>query len=57
MFLLNYHDDLVHALTFALLNWQDDLGDKSIFMFNALPEEEKDSLLRRLQEERSIGKE
>lgn len=33
----------------ALLSLQDDIGDKSVFMFNALPEEEKKALLQRLE--------
>lgn len=30
---------------------QDDIGDKSVFIFNALPEEEKEALIRRLKEQ------
>ncbi|KAM0947133.1 hypothetical protein DsansV1_C08g0082901 [Dioscorea sansibarensis] len=32
---------------------KDDIGDKSIFMFNALPEEEKNALLQKLEQQRS----
>lgn len=28
---------------------QDDIGDKSVFMFNALPEEEKKALIQKLE--------
>jgi hypothetical protein len=28
---------------------KDDIGDKSVFMFNALPEEEKKALLQKLE--------
>lgn len=28
---------------------QDDIGDKSVFMFNALPEEEKAALIQKLE--------
>ncbi len=35
---------------------QDDIGDKSVFMFNALPEESKQAVIARIQEEQS-GKE
>lgn len=28
---------------------QDDIGDKSVFMFNALPEEEKQALIEKLE--------
>ncbi|XP_042048684.1 uncharacterized protein LOC121794545 [Salvia splendens] len=30
---------------------KDDIGDKSVFIFNALPEEEKEALIRRLKEQ------
>ncbi|KAJ0969267.1 hypothetical protein J5N97_022144 [Dioscorea zingiberensis] len=32
---------------------KDDIGDKSVFMFNGLPEEEKDALLQKLEQQRS----
>lgn len=32
---------------------QDDIGDKSVFIFNALPEESKQALLTRLQDQQS----
>ena len=32
-----------------LLTTQDDIGDKSVFIFNALPEEEKKALMQRLE--------
>jgi hypothetical protein len=30
------------------LTIKDDIGDKSVFMFNALPEEEKNALIQKL---------
>lgn len=32
---------------------KDDIGDKSVFMFNALPDEEKASLLEKLGKQKS----
>lgn len=29
--------------------FQDDIGDKSVFMFKAMPEEEKNALIEKLQ--------
>lgn len=31
--------------------WQDDIGDKSVFIFQALPEAEKQNVAMRLQEQ------
>jgi hypothetical protein len=31
------------------LTIKDDIGDKSVFMFNALPEEEKNALIQELE--------
>jgi hypothetical protein len=33
----------------VILMNQDDIGDKSVFMFNALPEEEKKALIQKLE--------
>jgi hypothetical protein len=33
----------------VFLAMKDDIGDKSVFMFNALPEEEKKALLQKLE--------
>lgn len=30
---------------------KDDIGDKSVFMFNALPEEEKKALIQKLEQQ------
>lgn len=32
---------------------KDDIGDKSVFMFNALPEDAKQALLQQLQEQQA----
>jgi hypothetical protein len=32
---------------------QDDIGDKSVFMFNALPEEEKNALIQKLERQKA----
>lgn len=37
-------------LTIFLLSSKDDIGDKSVFMFNALPGEEKKALLQKLEQ-------
>lgn len=31
--------------------FKDDIGDKSVFMFNALPEEEKKALFNKLEQQ------
>jgi hypothetical protein len=33
---------------------KDDIGDKSVFIFNALPEDEQQALLLRLQEQKPL---
>lgn len=33
---------------------KDDIGDKSVFMFNALPGDEQQALLLRLQEQQTV---
>lgn len=35
---------------------KDDIGDKSVFMFNALPEDKQQALLQRLQLQQSLQK-
>jgi hypothetical protein len=35
--------------SFVFVIIKDDIGDKSVFMFNALPEEEKKALLQKLE--------
>lgn len=37
--------------TMILFILQDDIGDKSVFIFNALPQEEKAALIERLEEQ------
>lgn len=43
---------LANRGTFCLLQFQDDIGDKSVFMFNALPEEEKRALIEKLEQQK-----
>lgn len=43
-------DLLLNAFAFIL---QDDIGDKSVFMFNAMSEEEKAVLLEKLEKQNS----
>ena len=46
-----------YAASFSRLSFfcplKDDIGDKSVFMFNALPEEEKEALVRKLKQQSS----
>ena len=38
-----------------LFSYQDDIGDKSVFMFNSLPEDEKKTLIEKLEQQK-LGK-
>lgn len=35
-----------------LFIFKDDIGDKSIFMFNSLPEDEKNALIEKLEQQK-----
>lgn len=37
------------------LAFQDDIGDKSVFIFNALSEEEKAALIAKLEEDKNLN--
>lgn len=37
-----------------LIILQDDIGDKSVFIFNALPQEEKEALVKRMEEQNTF---
>jgi hypothetical protein len=39
-------------MSFFFLTNQDDVGDKSVFMFNALPEEEKKAWIQKLERQK-----
>ena len=44
-------------LFFSFCPLKDDIGDKSVFMFNALPEEEEEKkvLARKLEQQKLLG--
>ena len=45
----------IRNMTFSdslLLAFQDDIGDKSVFMFNTLPEDQKNALVEKLRAEK-----
>lgn len=35
-----------------LFNFKDDIGDKSVFMFNSLPDDEKKALIENLEQQK-----